>query len=178
MKIKSRGGFYRAPRISGVKTLETNEEFKLAVAGLPGLGEIPRELRNLRRRMDRFRISERRWKEWRETWRKFLEENEKRWEENRKWWEENEKRWEENRKRWEENDKRWQMWYETWQKFLEENERRWEVQFSFYRWVRSALREIRDALGGGFKYSAARVVETVLREWGVKCSIRVSVINN
>jgi hypothetical protein len=198
-----------------LKALETDEEFRLAVAGLLGLGEILQELRDLRRRMDRYiRISERRWREWRETWRKFLEENERRWEENRKWWEENEKRWEENRKRWEENDKRWQMWYETWRKFLEENERRWEenekrwltwyetwrkfleenekrweenrkrweenekrweAQFSFNRWVRSALTEIRDALGGGFEYFAARVVEAVLRERGVECSVRVNV---
>jgi hypothetical protein len=166
-----------------LKALETDEEFRLAVAGLLGLGEILRELRDLRRRMDRYiRISERRWREWQETWKKFLEENERRWEENRKWWEE-------NRKRWEENDTRRQMWYETWSKFLEENEKRWEenrkrweenekrweAQFSFNRWVRSALTEIRDALGGGFEYFAARVVETVLRERGVECSVRVNV---
>jgi hypothetical protein len=159
-----------------LKALETDEEFRLAVAGLLGLGEILQELRDLRRRMDRYiRISERRWREWRETWRKFLEENER--------------RWEENEKRWEENDKRWQMWYETWRKFLEENEKRWEenrkrweenekrweAQFSFNRWVRSALTEIRDALGGGFEYFAARVVEAVLRERGVECSVRVNV---
>jgi len=127
-----------------LKALETDEEFRLAVAGLLGLGEILRELRDLRRRMDRYiRISERKWREWRETWRKFLEENERRWEENRKWW--------------------------------EENEKRWEAQFSFNRWVRSALTEIRDALGGGFEYFAARVVEAVLRERGVECSIRVNV---
>jgi hypothetical protein len=127
-----------------LKALETDEEFRLAVAGLLGLGEILQELRDLRRRMDRYiRISERRWREWRETWRKFLEENERRWEENRKWW--------------------------------EENEKRWEAQFSFNRWVQSALTEIRDALGGGFEYFAARVVEAVLRERGVECSIRVNV---
>ncbi len=70
-----------------LKALEADEEFRLAVAGLLGLGEILQELRDLRRRMDRYiRISERRWREWRETWRKFLEENERK---------ENEKRWEE-----------------------------------------------------------------------------------
>jgi len=191
---KSRGGFLFVlspeEKRRFLKALETDEEFRLAVAGLLGLGEILQELRDLRRRMDRYiRISERRWREWRETWRKFLEENERRWEENRKWWEENEKRWEENRRLWEENDKRWQMWYETWRKFLEENEKRWEenrkrweenekrweAQFSFNRWVRSALTEIRDALGGGFEYFAARVVEAVLRERGVECSVRVNV---
>ncbi|MFZ8839395.1 MAG: hypothetical protein ACO2PM_10910 [Pyrobaculum sp.] len=145
-----------------LKALETDEEFRLAVAGLLGLGEILQELRDLRRRMDRYiRISERRWREWQETWKKFLEENER--------------RWEENRKRWEENEKRWLTWYETWRKFLEENEKRWEAQFSFNRWVRSALTEIRDALGGGFEYFAARVVEAVLRERGVECSVRVNV---
>ncbi len=170
-----------------LKALETDEEFRLAVAGLLGLGEILRELRDLRRRMDRYiRLSERRWREWRETWKKFLEENEKQWEENRKRWEENDKRWqmwyetwrkflEENERRWKENEKRWLTWYETWRKFLEENEKRWEAQFSFNRWVRSALTEIRDALGGGFEYFVARVVETVLRERGVECSVHVNV---
>jgi len=163
---KSRGGFYVVlspeEKRRFLKALETDEEFRLAVAGLLGLGEILRELRDLRRRMDRYiRLSERRWREWRETWRKFLEENEK--------------RWEENRKRWEENEKRWLTWYETWRKFLEENEKRWEAQFSFNRWVRSALTEIRDALGGGFEYFAARVVEAVLRERGVECGVRVNV---
>jgi len=37
------------------------------------------------------------------------------------------------------------------------------------------LTEIRDALGGGFEYFAARVVEAVLRERGVECSVRVNV---
>ena len=46
-----------------LKALETDEEFRLAVAGLLGLGEILQELRDLRRRMDRYiRISERRWR--------------------------------------------------------------------------------------------------------------------
>lgn len=145
---KSRGGLFMVlspeEKRRFLKALETDEEFRLAVAGLLGLGEILQELRDLRRRMDRYiRISERRWREWRETWRKFLEENERRWEENRKWW--------------------------------EENEKRWEAQFSFNRWVRSALTEIRDALGGGFEYFAARVVEAVLRERGVECNVRVNV---
>ena len=145
---KSCGGFYVVlspeEKRRFLKALETDEEFRLAVAGLLGLGEILQELRDLRRRMDRYiRLSERRWREWRETWRKFLEENERRWEENRKRW--------------------------------EENEKRWEAQFSFNRWVRSALTEIRDALGGGFEYFAARVVEAVLRERGVECGVRVNV---
>jgi len=37
------------------------------------------------------------------------------------------------------------------------------------------LTEIRDALGGGFEYFAARVVEAVLREREVECSVRVDV---
>ncbi|MGC8973868.1 MAG: hypothetical protein ACP5KY_06640, partial [Thermoproteus sp.] len=79
-------------------------------------------------------------------------------------WQENERRWEENYKRWEENWRRW-----------EENEKRWEEQFRFNNWLRSALLEIRDALGGGFEYFAARVVEGLLRERGVECRMRVNV---
>ena len=184
-----------------LKALETDEEFRLAVAGLLGLGEILQELKDLRERMDRYiKLNEKRWRKWYKTWNKFLKEHEIRWEENRKrweewyenWkkfleenqrrWEENQKRWEENQKRWEENEKKWQTWYETWKKFLEENEKRWEEnrkrweeQFRFNRWVQSALTEIRDALGGGFEYFAARVVEAVLRERGVECSVRVNV---
>ncbi len=174
--------------------METDEEFRLAVAGLLGLGEILQELKDLRERMDRYiKLNEKRWKKWYKTWNKFLKEHEIRWEENRKrweewyenWkkfleenqrmWEENQKRWEENQKRWEENEKKWQTWYETWKKFLEENEKRWEEQFRFNRWVQSALTEIRDALGGGFEYFVARAVEAVLRERGVECSVRVNV---
>ena len=120
-----------------LKALETDEEFRLAVAGLLGLGEILQELKDLRERMDRYiKLNEKRWRKWYKTWNKFLKEHEIRWEENRK---------------------------------------RWEEQFRFNRWVQSALTEIRDALGGGFEYFAARVVEAVLRERGVECSVRVNV---
>ncbi|MGC9171005.1 MAG: hypothetical protein ACP5HD_09750, partial [Thermoproteus sp.] len=155
-----------------LRALEEDEEFRLAVAGLLGLDEILKELRRLREdfmtfvKMEeerwkenekRWEENERRWREWFETWKKFLEENERRWQEN-------EKRWEENNKRWEENWRRW-----------EENEKRWEEQFRFNNWLRSALLEIRDALGGGFEYFAARVVEGLLRERGVECRMRVNV---
>jgi hypothetical protein len=66
--------------------------------------------------------------------------------------------------RWAANEKRWQ-----------ENERRWEEQFKFNRWMMAALSEIRDALGGGFEYFAARAVKAVLKEGGVECDVRVNV---
>ncbi|MFB6490612.1 MAG: hypothetical protein TU35_005100 [Thermoproteus sp. AZ2] len=148
-----------------LKALEVDEEFRLAVAGLLGLGEVLRELRELKERMDRFmQLSEERWRE-------------------------NMKRWEESEKRSQESEKRWEEWYESWKKFLEENERRWqenerrwqenekrwEEQFRFNRWLQSALYEIRDALGGGFEYFAARAVGALLRERGVECTVRVNV---
>lgn len=42
------------------------------------------------------------------------------------------------------------------------------------RWLRNALLEIRDALGGGFEYYTARVVKAILRERGINCDIIVN----
>jgi len=60
-----------------LKTLEVDEEFRLAVAGLIGLKEVIEELRKLR-----------------EDFNRFAAEQEKRWEENNKRWEEAYKRFE------------------------------------------------------------------------------------
>ncbi|MCU7788025.1 hypothetical protein ODS41_08885 [Pyrobaculum sp. 3827-6] len=160
-----------------LRALEEDEEFRLAVAGAVGLGEVLRELRDLRR------DSERRWRRWYKTWKKFQEENEKRWQENEKRWQENERRWQEWYETWrkfqEENEKRWQEWYETWRKFLEENERRWaeheKLEDQRFKWVQSALMDIREALGRGLEHLVARAVEDLLRERGVDCRIRVNV---
>jgi hypothetical protein len=62
--------------------LKSDEEFRLAVAGLLGLDTIISELKKLR-----------------EDFLTFIKLEEKRWEENNKRWEENNKRWEENNKR-------------------------------------------------------------------------------
>ncbi|MGC9119277.1 MAG: hypothetical protein ACP5I3_09865 [Thermoproteus sp.] len=155
-----------------LRLLREDEEFRLAVAGLLGLDEILKELRRLREDFTTFvKAEEERWKE-----------NEKRWEENNKRWEENERRWQEAYRRFEaieEELKRLREDFTTFVKMEEErwkeNEKRWEEQFRFNNWLRSALLEIRDALGGGFEYFAARVVEGLLRERGVECRMRVNV---
>ncbi|MEM2542586.1 MAG: hypothetical protein QXR35_03890 [Candidatus Korarchaeum sp.] len=68
-----------------LRMLKEDEEFRYAVAGLLGLGEILEELRKLREDLSNFmRLESQRW-----------EENSRRWEENAKRWEENWRRWEE-----------------------------------------------------------------------------------
>jgi len=86
----------------------------------------------------------------REDFNNFVKEEMRRWEENNRRWEENNKRWEENNKRWEEADRR-------------------------FRWLMSALVEIRDSLGGAFEYYTANVVKAVLSERGFPCDVRVGV---
>lgn len=62
-----------------LKALEEDPEFRYAVAGLLGLGEVLNELKKLRedfnnyvkRSERRWGQNERRWKTWYETWRKF-----------------------------------------------------------------------------------------------------------
>ncbi|ABP51583.1 hypothetical protein [Pyrobaculum arsenaticum] len=110
-----------------LKALEEDQEFRYAVAGLLGLGEVLNELRRLREDFNkyvekserrwrqnerRWKENEKRWKEWFDTWKKFLEDYEK--------------RWQENERRWEEERKRWEAWYEAWKEFLEDYKRRWE----------------------------------------------------
>lgn len=72
-----------------LKTLETDEEFRYAIAGLIGLNIIISELKKLR-----------------EDFAKHIEMEEKRWEENEKRWEKNEKKWQETFKILEEHRKR------------------------------------------------------------------------
>ncbi|ABP50840.1 MULTISPECIES: hypothetical protein [Pyrobaculum] len=110
-----------------LKALEEDQEFRYAVAGLLGLGEVLNELRRLREDFNkyvekserrwrqnerRWKENEKRWKEWFDTWKKFLEDYER--------------RWQENERRWEEERKRWETWYEAWKEFLEDYKRRWE----------------------------------------------------
>ncbi|MCC6004298.1 MAG: DUF3782 domain-containing protein [Thermofilum sp.] len=71
-----------------LNTLREDEEFRLAVAGLLGLGTILEELKKLR-----------------QDFQSHLELEEKRWEENNKRWEENDKKWEQVFKKLEEHSK-------------------------------------------------------------------------
>ena len=79
-----------------MQALEEDAEFRYAVAGLLGLGEVLADLKMLRKDFNKFaEESLRRW-----------EENNMRWEENNKRWEETEKRSEANWRRWEKNERR------------------------------------------------------------------------
>ncbi|MDT7892574.1 MAG: hypothetical protein RQ952_07605 [Thermoproteota archaeon] len=122
----------------------------------------------------RWKENEKRWEEnaklWEENFKRW-EENEKRWEENNRRWEENARLWEENFKRWEENDKRWQENAKLW----EENFKRWENADKTFKWLISAITDIRDALGGGFEYYSSRVIKLLMKERGIDCDIRVNV---
>jgi len=136
----------------------------------------------------RWAENEERWRRneeyWAENWRRW-EENEKRWEENRQMWEENWRRWKENERRWIENEKKWEenwrrweenrrMWEENWKRW-EENQRRWEEAERKFRWIMSALEDIRRALGVGLEYYTARVVRELLRERGMDCDVKIHV---
>jgi hypothetical protein len=83
--------------------LKSDEEFRLAVAGLIGLDTIISELKKLR-----------------EDFLTFVNIQEKRWEENNKRWEENNRRWEENNRRWEEAYKRFESLENELKKLREE----------------------------------------------------------
>jgi hypothetical protein len=81
-----------------LELLKSDEEFRLAVAGLLGLDTILSELKRLWESVEKLRID----------FLTFAKEQEKRWEENNKRWEENERRWRENEKMWEEAFKRFE----------------------------------------------------------------------
>ena len=57
------------------------------------------------------------------------------------------------------------------QRVLEGQER----LFSEVRWLRGALLDIKDALGGGFEYYTANAVRAILRERGFDCEVLVNV---
>lgn len=129
-----------------LELLKSDEEFRLAVAGLIGYGEILKrfdrheeELKRLWQSVEKLRedfISfikdqEKRWEENNRKW----EENIKRWEENSRRWEENNRRWEENNKRWEENNRKWE---ENWRRW-EENDKKWEEAFKRFEAIERTL---------------------------------------
>jgi hypothetical protein len=135
-----------------LELLKSDEEFRLAVAGLLGLDTVISELKKLR-----------------EDFLTFVKEQEKRWIENNKRWEENNRRWEgaykrfeaieseikrlweaveklredfqtfvkEQEKKWEENNRRWE---ENWRRW-EENDRKWEEAFKRFEAIEKKLEE-------------------------------------
>ena len=62
--------------------MEEDAEFRYAVAGLLGLGEVLAELKRLREDFNNYvKTSVERWRTWYETWGKFPKDYERRWEE-------------------------------------------------------------------------------------------------
>jgi uncharacterized phage-like protein YoqJ len=139
--------------------LKSDEEFRLAVAGLLGLDTVISELKRLREDFQVFvKEQEKRWEENNRRWEgafkrfeaiefeikrlweaveklrvdflTFVKEQEKKWEENNRRWEENWRRWEENSRFWEENWRRWK-----------ENDRKWEEAFKRFEAIEKKLEE-------------------------------------
>ncbi|MGC9153957.1 MAG: hypothetical protein ACP5GY_09580, partial [Vulcanisaeta sp.] len=107
----------------------------------------------------------------REGQEKAWQEIEKLWQELKTFREEQEKRWQENEKRWELNFKMWEQNWKLWQ----ENLSRWEEQFKFNNWIMSALREIRDSIGGSYEYYTAYWIREWLSAKGISCDVKVNV---
>ena len=151
-----------------LKALEEDPEFRYAVAGLLGLGEVLNELKKLRDDFNKFvELEGKRWEENNKRWEennKRWEENWRRWEENEKRWEENERRWRENEKRWEEERKRWEAWFETWKKFLEDYERRWEEANKRFENIERRLSNVETTLGASVEAQFSRYVWDDLKE--------------
>ncbi|MEL9939937.1 MAG: hypothetical protein QW348_05055 [Ignisphaera sp.] len=135
-----------------LKLLREDEEFRLAVAGLIGFGEVLKRLDRHEEELKRLR----------EDFLVFVKEQERKWEENNRRWEENSKRWEEayrrfesielelkklredfnkfvelEEKRWEENNRRWEENNKRW----EENNRRWEEAYKRFEAIERRLEE-------------------------------------
>ncbi|WP_048056917.1 hypothetical protein [Vulcanisaeta moutnovskia] len=130
--------------------------------------KIWQEIKSLREDQERL------WQEiraLRESQEKAWREIERLWQELKTFREEQEKRWQENEKRWEMNFKMWEQNWKLWQ----ENLSRWEEQFKFNNWMMSALREIRDSIGGSYEYYTAHWIREWLSTKGVSCDVKVNV---
>jgi len=99
-----------------LELLKSDEEFRLAVAGLLGLDTAINELKKLR-----------------EDFLTFIKLEEKRWEENNKRWEENNRRWEEAYKR-----------FEALEKKLLEHDRKFEAIESEIKRLWEAVEKLRE----------------------------------
>ena len=134
-----------------LRLLKEDEEFRLAVVGLIGLGEVLEELKRLRedfnRRVEvmegllraqerRRKAEERRWRAWYEAWRRFLEAYERRWKE---------------------EEERWRAWYEAWRKFVED-------YYAFREDVVRRLSKLEESHGAAVEAQFSRYVWEDLRE--------------
>ncbi|MCC6015642.1 MAG: DUF3782 domain-containing protein [Desulfurococcaceae archaeon] len=116
--------------------LKSDEEFRLAVAGLIGLDTIISELKKLR-----------------EDFLTFVNIQEKRWEENNKRWEENNRRWEEAYKRFESLENELKKLREDFNKLYESVMRRMDsferrLQALGARWGIESEEAFRNAMKG------------------------------
>lgn len=155
-----------------LKALEEDEEFRLAVMGLLGITDIQSILKELVNAVNTLVNTVRSLTDNQgkllEIAKQLLEGQERLWEENNRLWQEvkrladnQERLWQENKRINENIEKLWQENNKIWQEL---------------RWLRSALLEIRDALGGGFEYYTARVVKAILKErGGIDCDVMVNV---
>ncbi|MEM0311286.1 MAG: DUF3782 domain-containing protein [Ignisphaera sp.] len=105
-----------------LKLLKEDEEFRYAIAGLLGFGEVLK-------RLDRH---EEELKKLREDFLMFVKEQEKRWEENNR-------RWEEAYKRFEAIENELRALREDFNRFVELEERRWEETYKRFEAIEKTL---------------------------------------
>ncbi|MEM0463910.1 MAG: hypothetical protein QXS00_02970 [Pyrobaculum sp.] len=123
-----------------LKALEEDQEFRYAVAGLLGLGEVLNELRRLR-----------------EDFNKYVEKSERRWRQN-------ERRWKENEKRWKEWFDTWKKFLEDYEKRWQENERRWEEAYKRFDNIERRLSNVETTVGAVAESQYSRYVWEDLKE--------------
>ncbi|AFA38467.1 paREP7 [Pyrobaculum oguniense TE7] len=123
-----------------LKALEEDVEFRYAVAGLLGLGEVLNELRKLR-----------------EDFNKYVEKSEKRWRQN-------ERRWKENEKRWKEWFDTWKKFLEDYEKRWQENERKWEEAYKRFDNIERRLSNVETTVGAVAESQYSRYVWEDLKE--------------
>ena len=123
-----------------LKALEEDAEFRYAVAGLLGLGEVLNELRRLR-----------------EDFNKYVEKSERRWRQN-------ERRWKENEKRWKEWFDTWKKFLEDYEKRWQENERRWEEAYKRFDNIERRLSNVETTVGAVAESQYSRYVWEDLKE--------------
>nr|WP_181953933.1 hypothetical protein [Pyrobaculum arsenaticum] len=123
-----------------MKALEEDVEFRYAVAGFLGLGEVLNELRRLR-----------------EDFNKYVEKSERRWRQN-------ERRWKENEKRWKEWFDTWKKFLEDYEKRWQENERKWEEAYKRFDNIERRLSNVETTVGAVAESQYTRYVWEDLKE--------------
>ncbi|GAB6944154.1 hypothetical protein [Vulcanisaeta sp. JCM 14467] len=147
-----------------LRALEEDAEFRLAVVGLLGITDLQSSIRELTSAVRELVNGQGKILE---IMRQLLENQERLWEGQNRLFEGQNRLWEIQGKLLEVVNKLLEV-----DKQLLENQ---EMMWRELRWLRGALLEIRNALGGGFEYYTANVVRTILRERGFDCEVLVNV---